>query len=88
LAAHIAGEVIPVQLKSCFFVALKYVGKDLYPAFPDRGEWFVGLPDEALATLQEVQGHPPSFHRDGEYFIRKMSLALRARMEPWRLSSA
>ena len=48
LAVHIDGEVLKVQLKSRLTLEEKYLGKEIYIAFPYDGKWFMYPHDQAV----------------------------------------
>lgn len=63
LALHIDGTtVLKVQLKGRLNLEDKYVGKDLFVAFPDKGRWFLVPHDEARDYFA-AQGLQTSFSR-------------------------
>jgi hypothetical protein len=63
LALHIDGTtVLKVQLKGRLNLEDKYVGKDLFEAFPDKGRWFLVPHDEARDYFA-AQGLQTSFSR-------------------------
>lgn len=49
IACHIDGNTfVKIQLKSCFTFAKKFIGKDIYIAFPQDGKWYLYPHDELL----------------------------------------
>ena len=52
LAYHVGGEdTLKVQLKSRLSISKKYIGKDIYIAFPIRGHWYLIEHDELLKRI-------------------------------------
>jgi hypothetical protein len=43
-----SGDTKLVQLKSRWTIDIKYVGRKIWIAFPDKGEWYVAPHDEML----------------------------------------
>ena len=49
IACHIDGKTfVKIQLKSCLTFQEKYIGKDIYIAFPQDGKWYLYSHDELL----------------------------------------
>ena len=57
IACHIDGTTIKVQLKGRLTIQKKYLGKDLWMAFPVDGFWFL-VPHDKLVEI--VEGEVPS----------------------------
>lgn len=61
LAIHIDGEVVlKVQLKGRLTVEARYVGKDIYIAFPYAGQWYLYPHDEVIDYFK-ANGRPLGF---------------------------
>ncbi|QDC95454.1 hypothetical protein IUJ52_18145 [Vibrio furnissii] len=70
LAYHIDGqESLRVQLKSRLTISLKYVGKDLYMAFPIKNKWYLIEHDVLVSLVGEHTNwlNSPSWVNDGSY---------------------
>lgn len=76
-----------IQQKSRWTIARKYVGRNIWIAFRDRGEWFLAPHDE-LVSMGEAAGFTitESFTgKTGSYHRREMSRDLRKRCAKYRL---
>jgi hypothetical protein len=52
IAQHHGGiDFLKIQLKSRLVLDKRYVGKDIYVAFPDKGAWYIYEHDALLAAL-------------------------------------
>jgi len=87
VAVHLSGRVIRVQLKSRFAFYKKYQGKDLYIAFAEDGDWYMYPHDYLLRRLIKTNqiGPTSSWQERGGYSYRKMSVAMRNLVEPYRI---
>lgn len=76
-----------IQQKARWTIAQKYVGRNIWLAFRDRGEWFLAPHDE-LVDLGEAAGYTAtiSWTEIGTYHCRKMSRNLREQCEKYRLT--
>ncbi len=76
-----------VQQKSRWTIARKYVGRNIWIAFRDGGEWFLAPHDE-LVGFGETAGYTATreWAEKGIYHCRAMSRDLRERCEKYRLS--
>ena len=56
IAQHVDGSFLKVQLKGRFTIDEKYLGKDLYICFPDRGTWYLCPHDGLMDAARNVTG--------------------------------
>jgi hypothetical protein len=79
------GELRKVQLKSRWMIDRKYIGRDIWIAFPIAGDWYLMQHDKMLASA-EVDGvtRTASWKDDGAYSRRRPSAALVAHCAPYR----
>jgi hypothetical protein len=76
-----------IQQKSRWTIARKYVGRNIWIAFRDRGEWYLAPHDELVrmgdaagfTTTESYTGPIATYHR------REMSRDLRQQCEQYRL---
>ncbi len=75
-----------VQQKSRWTIARKYVGRNIWIAFRDGGDWFLAPHDE-LVSFREAAGYTAtsSWIEKGNYHLKAMSRDLRERCEKYRL---
>ena len=71
LAVHYEGRTLKVQLKGRFSFAKKYIGKDIYIAFPVDEGWYLYPHDELLEECKQeritfTQGGNDSWELKGE----------------------
>ena len=91
LAHRITGEVLRVQVKSRCTIAKKYVGKDLWIAYPAAwpGEWVLVEHD---VLLEAIKTHAPrwlktrSWTRQGLYNSAHPSAALLDALDRYRVA--
>ncbi|HVX26313.1 MAG TPA: hypothetical protein VHB70_08225 [Parafilimonas sp.] len=81
---------ISVQLKGRLTFAKKYVGKELYIAFPFKNEWYVydhdELLNEFLKTFKDNMAVSASWIADdGFYTWNKLSQQILKLLEPYKL---
>ena len=76
-----------IQQKSRWTIARKYVGRNIWIAFRDRGEWFLAPHDE-MVSLGEAAGYTnsDSWMTGGLYHRPSMTRDLRERCEKYRLN--
>jgi hypothetical protein len=80
LAPHIDGNtVLKVQLKSRLTVSKKYVGKEIWIAFPHNGDWFMFPHDEGMEYFLS-QG------RGNEFSTGHLSAAQIEFLQPYKLN--
>lgn len=93
IARHMTnGETIIVQLKSRMSFDKKYLGKNIWLAFPDADGAYAFPHDAFLASYQEARrarGKPlddnDSWNVDGKVSWKSPTRELRAMLEPYRL---
>jgi len=75
-----------IQQKSRWTIARKYVGRSIWIAFRDRGDWYLAPHDE-MVSLGEEAGYTatPSWTDKGLYHRASMTSDLRERCEKYRL---
>ena len=75
-----------IQQKARWTIARKYVGRKIWIAFRDRGEWFLA-PHDVLVGFGEAAGYTatPSWIEKGLYHMAAMTRDLRERCEKYRL---
>lgn len=88
LAYHKDGSnTLKVQLKARLSIAKKYIGKELYMAFPIKGYWYL-IEHE---TLVEIVGETTqwldssSWREHGAYSSKSPNRSLIEALSPWRL---
>jgi hypothetical protein len=88
LAMHLSGEVRRVQLKGRMTFDRKYMGKDLYIAFPDEGAWYLYLHDDLLDKILAASnvGSTRSWQENGAYHFPRLSKEIREILEPYRMT--
>ncbi|MBB6125169.1 hypothetical protein [Sphingobium subterraneum] len=75
------GDTKLIQLKSRWTIDRKYLGRDIWIAFPDRGEWYVAPHDE-LVRMGERYTSSQSWAR-GTYHKGSLSKADREELAPY-----
>lgn len=77
LAHRLDGRTLKVQLKARLTIDKKYVGKDLWIAWPVNGNCYV-VPHQTLVDVLAQQGRlkTVSWQRDGHYNIGRLSTRL------------
>ena len=76
-----------IQQKSRWTIMQKYVGRNIWIAFRDRGEWFLAPHDE-MVRLGEAAGFTTTESytgKIGSYHVKAMSRDLRERCEKYKL---
>lgn len=79
IAQHIDGDTfLKVQLKGRLTFSQKYIGKDIYIAFPRQGEWYLYPHDEFLEIVDSIGGikSTSSWTESGVYSFAKLSKRL------------
>jgi len=76
------GDIKLVQLKGRWTIDKKYIGRNIWIAFPDRGAWYVAPHDEML-RLGERHTTTDSWIR-GTYSKRPLSRSDREELAPYR----
>ena len=76
-----------IQQKSRWTIARKYVGRKIWIAFPDGGEWFLAPHDELL-SFAEAAGYTAtsSWTEKGIYHMAAMTRDLREQCEKYQLA--
>ena len=91
LAYHKDGNsTLKVQLKSRLGIAKKYLGKDLYIAFPANHSWCLIEHDVLVKLVGELTNwlNTPSWTKEGAYTSMSPSAALLARLREYTLGDA
>lgn len=80
-------NVMLIQQKSRWTIARKYVGRNIWIAFRDDGEWFLAPHDE-LVSLAEAAGYTAtlSWTERGIYHRAAMTRDLREQCEKYRIA--
>jgi hypothetical protein len=78
------GDVRKVQLKGRWYIDRKYIGRDIWIAFPSRERWYVAPHDE-LVRMGEQAGFTSSksWIEGGAYSCPTLSRDFKARLEPY-----
>jgi hypothetical protein len=87
IALHLNGEDLKVQLKGRVTINKKYLGKNLYIAFPHRGEWYV-YPHDPLVDYVESNTNwlrTTSWTENGFYHAGTLSKNLKSFLDSYRL---
>lgn len=79
-------DLLKVQLKSRWTIHRKYLGRDIWIAFPDSGDWYLAPHDE-LVEMADKAGFTSSesWTESGTYHRAPMSKDLKAAMQDWRV---
>lgn len=89
LAYHKDGEdTLKVQLKGRLYADRKYVGKDLYMAFPLNGDWYLVPHDDIVEHFRKHTSYldTASWMENGAYHSAKPNQATQEWLEAYRLS--
>ena len=86
LAMHKDGEILKVQLKGRVTIDKKYIGKDLYMAFPVTNTWCL-IAHDTLLNLPEISVWltSPSWLERGGYSSPTVSKNLEIALSPYLL---
>jgi hypothetical protein len=81
------GLVRKVQLKGRWEIRQKYVGRDIWIAFPDRGNWYL-MPHDGMMALAEADGvkQTASWQQSGGYSKPRLSAADVTLCAPYRFA--
>lgn len=82
LHSEATGDTKLIQLKGRWTIDKKYLGRNIWIAFPDRGEWYVAPHDE-LVRMGERHTGSESWRR-GSYSKGVLSKADREELAPYR----
>jgi hypothetical protein len=88
LAYHKDGqETLKVQLKGRLLADQKYVGKDLYMAFPLNGDWYLVPHDDIVEHFRNSTNYleSPSWLENGAYHSGQPNQVTRTWLEGYRL---
>ena len=88
VAVHKDGDtVLKAQLKARCLIAKRYMGKDLWMAFPIENHWYIVPHDELLDVIRETTGalETRSWVEGGEYNWPRPSKPMREMFEDFRL---
>jgi hypothetical protein len=89
IAQHVdGGTFLKVQLKARLAFGKKYMGKDLYVAFPAEGEWYLYPHDELLERVLATTrvGGTASWSANGGYTFPTLSQQMRELLAPYRIA--
>ncbi len=83
------GDIKVIQQKSRWTIDRKYMGRDIWIAFPDDTTWYL-VPHDDMLDWPEVEGflQTRSWQDKGIYHMARPSRALKARVEPFALTKA
>lgn len=74
IAQNVKGDFIKVQLKGRFTFDKKYVGKDLWIAFPNNQQWYFYPHDELLSSFEKrSSAETESWKTAGKYSFSRLS---------------
>jgi len=81
-------RVRKVQLKSRWMIDKKYIGRDIWIAFPIDGDWYL-MPHDVMLASAEADGvtRTASWKEAGAYSRRRLSAALVEQCTPYRFAS-
>jgi len=88
LAYHKDGvDTLKVQLKARLTIAKKYIGKDLYIAFPLSGNWYLIEHDALIDVISKYTNwlNTPSWIQNGAYHTAKPSKLLMHNLASYKL---
>lgn len=79
---------LKVQLKGRWVIDRKYVGRDIWVAFPNAGEWYL-VPHDTMVEQAEAAGFTKtsSWIDGGAYSCPSLSRSMAAACEPYRFAS-
>jgi hypothetical protein len=80
------GLLRKVQLKSRWTIDRKYIGREIWIAFPIADDWYLVPHDKMVETAEPGVIASVSWTKDGSYSRPKTSAALIARCEPFRFA--
>lgn len=82
------GHIMKVQLKGRWMIDKKYLNRDIWIAFHDRGHWYLAPHDE-LASMAADYGYTstPSWNDGGAYSCPRLSKQMMADMSPYRFET-
>ena len=81
------GLLRKVQLKSRWTIDRKYIGRDIWVAFPISGDWYLMPHAEMLAAAEAAKVTlTASWIKDGSYSRRRVSAAVTAQCAPYRFA--
>jgi len=83
------GEVRQVQLKGRRMIDKKYIGRNIWMAFPIDGDWYM-VPHDEMVALAEADGKTTktkSWIEGGAYSWPRPSAAMIAECEPYRFAT-
>jgi len=80
------GDLKKIQLKGRWYIDRKYVGRDIWIAFHNHGQWYIAPHDE-LVTLGEQFGFTKSksWTEGGAYSCPRPSRTLLQALAPYRM---
>lgn len=90
LAYHIDGiNTLRVQLKGRISIDRKYIGKDLYMAFPSLGHWYLVEHDHLVDVVARHTNwlNTAAWIDKGSYHSMAPSLSLRRSLEEFRIGA-
>lgn len=88
IAVHIDGTTsLKIQLKGRLSFAKKYLGKQLYIAFPNKGTWYLYPHDEVQKAVFSAKsyGSSRSWKVGGGYSVGRLGGELQQLLAPYRL---
>ena len=90
LALHISGETLKVQLKGRLFFSKKYLEKDLWICFHEKGTWFLYHHDKVFERVKDLNiiTDTASWNIKGEYHRGELSKKLSELMKDYKLDSS
>lgn len=89
LYSEATGDLKKVQLKGRWTVDKKYIGRDIWIAFPDRGIWYVAPHDDVLMPFSAQKGYLNSVSWErGTYSYAPLSRDMIAHLAPYRFGDA
>ncbi len=80
------GQVRKVQLKGRWTIDRKYVGRDIWIAFPIENNWYLIPHDEMVGSAETGVIQSASWTERGQYSRPYLSAAVKARCAPFRFA--
>jgi hypothetical protein len=82
------GAVRKVQLKSRWTIHQKYIGRDIWIAFPIANDWYL-MPHDEMVAAAEADGvtKTASWIEDGSYSRPRLSIATIKQCAPYKFAT-
>lgn len=87
IAQHIDGDTVLIQLKARLMFCKKYIGKELYIAFPYGNAWYLYPHDELLEKVHTLNGikSTSTWTESGVYSFASLTKPLSQLLNPYQV---